>query len=124
MEKIFLKSDINLKYENYPFEGLKKSLKILPDDVVKKIKKSTLKGRGGAGFPTGLKWEFSNKIDSDIKIVICNGDEGEPGTFKDRYLMENMPFKVIEGILICGYATKSRYGYIYIRGEYDLAIKK
>jgi NADH-quinone oxidoreductase subunit F len=91
-------------------------------EVIKKIKDSNLRGRGGAGFPTGIKWEYANKIDSDTKIVICNGDEGEPGTFKDRFLMENIPFKVLEGILICGYAVKARYGYIYIRGEYEKAI--
>jgi NADH-quinone oxidoreductase subunit F len=122
MEKYFLKNDLGTKIEDYEFKGLKKSLDMDKKEVIKKIKDSNLRGRGGAGFPTGIKWEYANKIDSDTKIVICNGDEGEPGTFKDRFLMENIPFKVLEGILICGYAVKARYGYIYIRGEYEKAI--
>ncbi|MGM0641703.1 MAG: complex I 51 kDa subunit family protein [Thermotogota bacterium] len=124
MEKIFLKNDIDKKIENYGFLGLKNSLKLSEKDIIEKVKESNLRGRGGAGFPTGIKWEYANSINSDIKIVICNGDEGEPGTFKDRYLMENMPFKVIEGIIICGYAVNANYGYIYIRGEYEKSINE
>jgi NADH-quinone oxidoreductase subunit F len=121
MEKIFLKNDLGL--DKYPFKGLRNALKGSPEDVVQKIKESGLRGRGGAGFPAGIKWEYANSIDNEIKFVICNADEGEPGTFKDRFLMENLPEKVIEGIIICAYAVKSNYGYIYIRGEYEKAIK-
>lgn len=123
MEKIFLKKDQNKNLYNYEFLGLKKSLKLKPIKIIEKIKESGLRGRGGAGFPTGIKWEYGYSMNSDIKFIVCNGDEGEPGTFKDRFLMENMPFKVIEGIIISGYATNSNYGYIYIRGEYEKAIK-
>ncbi|SDC24164.1 complex I 51 kDa subunit family protein [Geotoga petraea] len=123
MEKYFLKNDLGIKIDDYKFNGLKNSLNIEPLKIVEKIKESNLKGRGGAGFPTGVKWEYANKIKSTSKIVICNGDEGEPGTFKDRFLMENLPYKVIEGIVICAYAVKARYGYIYIRGEYEKAIE-
>lgn len=124
MEKLFLKNDINFNIENYPFQGLKNSLKVSEKDIINKIKESKLRGRGGAGFPTGIKWEYANSIESDVKFVICNGDEGEPGTFKDRFLMENMPFKVIEGIVICAYAVSANYGYIYIRGEYEKSINE
>jgi len=123
MEKIFLKSDLGKSFEDYDFPGLKNSLKMEQTQVVNKIKESVLKGRGGAGFPAGIKWETAYHVEDDVKFVVCNADEGEPGTFKDRFLMENLPFKVIEGIVICGYAVGSKYGYIYIRGEYTEAIK-
>jgi len=95
-----------------------------PDDVIEEIKKSELRGRGGAGFPTGKKWEFTAKADSDQKYIICNADEGEPGTFKDRGIMEGDPHSVLEGMMIAGYATGTNKGYIYIRGEYALSIKR
>lgn len=92
--------------------------------VIDEIKKSELKGRGGAGFPTGRKWEFTAKATDPIKYVICNADEGEPGTFKDREIMEGDPHTLIEGMIIAGFATGSTYGYIYIRGEYELSIRR
>lgn len=123
MEKIFLKKDLGKSLEEYDFPGLKNALNMEPQQVINKIKESGLRGRGGAGFPTGIKWETVFSIKNDTKFIICNADEGEPGTFKDRFLMENLPFKVLEGIIISGYATGSKYGYIYIRGEYVEAIK-
>ncbi len=95
-----------------------------PENIIEELKTSELRGRGGAGFPTGLKWEFTRKATGDKKYVICNADEGEPGTFKDREIMEGDPHKLIEGMMIAGYATGSDYGFIYIRGEYALSIKR
>lgn len=89
-----------------------------PEQVLEFVKASGLRGRGGAGFPTGLKWEFTAKVQADQKYVVCNADEGEPGTFKDRLIMEGDPHSVIEAMIICGYAVGATKGYIYIRGEY------
>ncbi len=92
--------------------------------MIEEVKKSELRGRGGAGFPTGKKWEPTKNAESDEKYVVCNADEGEPGTFKDRVLMEGNPHLLIEGMILAGFATGAKHGYIYIRGEYDLAIKR
>jgi NADP-reducing hydrogenase subunit HndC len=92
-----------------------------PDEVIDEIKKSGLQGRGGAGFPTGLKWGFVRRAEGDKKYVICNADESEPGTFKDRVLLEGDPHAIIEAMTIAGYAVGADEGYIYIRGEYRLA---
>ncbi|MBU7012487.1 MAG: NADH-quinone oxidoreductase subunit NuoF [Theionarchaea archaeon] len=104
------------------YQGLPKALSMSPGDVVEEVKKSGLRGRGGAGFPTGLKWSFTLPLKGE-KYVLCNADEGEPGTFKDRVLMEGDPHKVIEGIIIAGYAVGAQKGYIYIRGEYCKSIE-
>ncbi len=95
-----------------------------PEDVIKLVKDSGLRGRGGAGFNTGLKWSFCAPVKSKEKYVICNADEGEPGTFKDRLIMEGDPHKVIEGMAICAYAIGGTMGFIYIRGEYKLSIQR
>ncbi len=95
-----------------------------PEAVVEEVKDSGLRGRGGAGFPTGLKWSFCASEKADMKYVICNADEGEPGTFKDRLIMEGDPHKVIEGMALCGYALGATQGYVYIRGEYKLSIER
>jgi len=92
-----------------------------PDQVMDEIKKSGLKGRGGAGFPTGLKWSFVARAPGQQKYVICNADESEPGTFKDRLVLEGDPHKIIEAMAIAGYAVGATQGYIYVRGEYALA---
>ena len=89
-----------------------------PEQVIEEIKASGLRGRGGAGFPCGLKWELAGKAQGDEKYVICNADEGEVGTFKDRYILENDPFTLIEGIAIAAYAIGAKQGYIYLRAEY------
>lgn len=94
-----------------------------PEDVIKEIKSSGLRGRGGAGFPTGTKWEEARKYGAFPKYVICNGDEGDPGAFMDRSVMESDPHAVLEGMIICGYAIGSNQGYIYVRAEYPLAIR-
>ena len=93
-----------------------------PDDVINEVKKSALRGRGGAGFPTGMKWSFVPKDSPKPKYVVCNADESEPGTFKDRYLMERDPHMLIEGMLIAAYALGSKTTYIYTRGEYKYLI--
>jgi NADH-quinone oxidoreductase subunit F len=89
-----------------------------PTEVINILKESSLRGRGGAGFPTGRKWEFTAKASSDVKYIVCNADEGEPGTFKDRLIMEGDPHSVIEAMAIAGYTVGADKGYIYIRGEY------
>jgi len=95
-----------------------------PRDVIQLIKDSGLRGRGGAGFPTGLKWDFTHRAPGDEKYLICNADEGEPGTFKDRLILEGDPHSVIEGMAIAAYAIGASKGYIYFRGEYNLSIER
>ncbi len=95
-----------------------------PEDVIADVKQSRIRGRGGAGYPTGLKWETVYKYVNDQKYVICNGDEGDPGAFMDRSVLEGNPHRVLEGMAIAGYAIGANKGYAYIRGEYPLAIKR
>lgn len=95
-----------------------------PEEIIEIIKSSGLRGRGGGGYPTGLKWDFSRRVEADKKFIICNADEGEPGTYKDRLIMEGNPHLIIEGMLIAGYAVGADKGYIYIRGEYGLSIER
>ena len=94
-----------------------------PEDVIAEIKASGLRGRGGAGFPTGLKWEFTRKAEGDQKYVICNADEGDPGAFMDRSILEGDPHSIIEAMAIAGYAVGANQGFVYVRAEYPLAIK-
>lgn len=98
--------------------------KYTPRDVVEMMKKALLRGRGGGGFPTGRKWEFALNQNSDEKYVICNADEGDPGAFMDRSVMEGNPMSVIEGMAIAGYAIGANKGYVYIRAEYPIAVKR
>lgn len=98
--------------------GLTQALEMGAGKVVEEVKASNLRGRGGAGFPTGLKWELTAKQESDERYVICNADEGEPGTFKDRLLLTEQPEKVLEGMAIAGFAIGANQGFIYLRGEY------
>ncbi len=117
-------SDINDYLENRGYEALKKALfEMTEEDVISELKESGLKGRGGAGFPTGVKWEACKRIDRNPKYVICNGDEGDPGAFMDRSIMEGDPHTVIEGMIICAKALNINKGFIYIRDEYGLALK-
>ena len=116
--------NINHYIANGGYSGLNKTLTMTPEAVIAEIKKSGLRGRGGAGFPTGLKWEFCQQAPGETKYVICNADEGDPGAFMDRSLLESDPNAVLEGILIGAYAIGATEGYIYIRAEYPLAIKR
>ncbi|HEV2706033.1 MAG TPA: NADH-quinone oxidoreductase subunit NuoF [Pyrinomonadaceae bacterium] len=110
--------------KNGGYEALRLVLeRMSPDDVIAEVKKSALRGRGGAGFPTGMKWSFVPKDSPKPKYVVCNADESEPGTFKDRYLMERDPHMLIEGMLIAAYALGARTNYIYTRGEYRYLIE-
>lgn len=105
--------------------GLAKALdSMTAEQVLTTVKDSGLRGRGGAGFPTGMKWGFCAQAEGGPKVVICNADEGEPGTFKDRLIMEGDPHKVVEGMAVCAYAIGASLGYIYIRGEYALSIQR
>jgi NADH-quinone oxidoreductase subunit F len=105
--------------ERNGFQALEQVLTSSPKAIIETVKNSGLKGRGGAGFPTGLKWEGAAQTEEDIKYIICNADESEPGTFKDRALLLGDPFSVLEGILIAAYAIGAQKGYFYIRGEYS-----
>lgn len=110
-------------YDGY--KALEKALfEMSPEEVIAEIKQSRMRGRGGAGYPTGLKWETVYKYINPQKYVICNGDEGDPGAFMDRSVLEGNPHRVLEGMAIAGYAVGANKGYAYIRGEYPLAIKR
>lgn len=104
--------------KNGGYASVEKAFKMAPADIVEEIKKSGLRGRGGAGFPTGMKWSFLAKPEGVPRYLVCNADESEPGTFKDRYLMEFLPHLLIEGLIVSSYALGSSRTYIYIRGEY------
>jgi len=104
------------------FKALKKALGLTGEQVIDEVKASGLRGRGGAGFPCGLKWELARKTPGNEKYVICNADEGEVGTFKDRYILENDPWSLIEGIAIAGYAIGAKKAYIYLRAEYHFLL--
>ncbi len=106
------------------YDSLKKVLiSLSPEDVIEEMKKSGLRGRGGAGFPTGFKWELCRQQPGDVKYVICNADEGDPGAYMDRSIMEGNPHLVLEGMIIGAYAMGANQGYVYIRNEYPLAVK-
>jgi NADH-quinone oxidoreductase subunit F len=109
---------------NGGYRALEKALKMRPEEIIEEVKKSELRGRGGAGFPAGLKWELCCKAEGRTKYVVCNADEGDPGAFMDRVLLESDPQEVIEGMIIAGYAVGAQKGYIYVRAEYPLAIER
>lgn len=115
-----------LKVEDYIAQGgytaLEKARSMGQAALIDDVKKSNLRGRGGAGFNCGMKWNFAYQAQADQKYVICNADEGEPGTYKDRLIMENDPHAILEGMAICGFAIGSNKGYIYCRGEYPQVI--
>lgn len=116
--------DIDEYIERGGFRGLKRALSLDPGEIIHEIKESGLRGRGGAGFPTGRKWETTAAQPGDQKILICNGDEGDPGAFMDRMLLESYPFRVIEGMTIAARAIGAREGIFYIRAEYPLAVRR
>lgn len=107
------------------YEALAKAVtQMKPEEVVEEVKKAGLRGRGGGGFPTGMKWSFTRNAPGDKKYVVCNADEGDPGAFMDRSVLEGDPHRVIEGMAVCGYAIGADEGYVYVRAEYPLAIKR
>jgi NADH-quinone oxidoreductase subunit F len=105
------------------YQSLALALKMTPEEIIDVIKRSGLRGRGGAGFPTGYKWAFCRKAKGDTKYIICNADEGDPGAYMDRSLLEGNPHSVLEGMIIGAYAIGAREGWIYVRNEYPLAVK-
>ena len=106
------------------FKGLIKALSMKPQEVINEVLASGLRGRGGAGFPTGRKWQFAHDQVNDTKYVVCNGDEGDPGAFMDRSILEGNPVAVIEGMMIAGYAIGANNGYFYVRAEYPIAVNR
>ena len=127
MSKKLLLKDAHIEgiryFETYRKQGgytaAEKALKMTPDEILEEVKASGLRGRGGAGFPTGMKWSFLAKPEGVPRHLVVNADESEPGTFKDRYLMEFLPHLLIEGMLISSFTLGSNVSYIYIRGEYS-----
>lgn len=118
-------TDIDEYLSNSGFKALEKALKNSnPKEIIETVKQSGIRGRGGAGFPTGIKWDLVSKEKGDEKYLICNGDEGDPGAFMDRMLLESYPYRVIEGMLIAAYAVNATKGFFYIRAEYPLAVKR
>lgn len=114
--------------EYIAFDGYKALEKVLlemtPEEVIKEVSSSGLRGRGGAGFPTGKKWEFTRLAKGEQKYVVCNADEGDPGAFMDRSILEGDPHCVIEAMMIAGYAIGANKGYIYVRAEYPIAVRR
>jgi len=106
------------------YKALKNVLGMTPDEAIQEMKTAGLRGRGGAGFPTGMKWDFCRQAEGDQKYIVCNADEGDPGAFMDRSVLEGDPHAVIEGMIIAGYAIGATEGYIYCRAEYPIAIKR
>ena len=107
------------------FQAIEKCVKSMKqDEVIEEVKKSGLRGRGGGGFPTGMKWSFCKASPGDHKYLICNADEGDPGAFMDRSILEGDPYCIIEGMQIAGYAIGATYGYVYVRAEYPLAVQR
>jgi NADH-quinone oxidoreductase subunit F len=117
-------NDIDHYIAHDGYQAIEKVISMKPEEVIEEIKKSGLKGRGGAGFSTALKWQFCRDAPGHPKYVICNADEGDPGAFMNRSLLEGDPHAVLEGMIIAAYAIGSNQGYIYIRGEYPLAIQR
>jgi NADH-quinone oxidoreductase subunit F len=121
---VFIKDGHTLKVyrETGGYKSLEKALGMTPDAIIQEVKDSALRGRGGAGFPTGMKWSFVPKDSPKQKYIVCNADESEPGSFKDRYLMQYDPHSMIEGMIIAAYTPGSQTGYVYTRGEYKYLI--
>ncbi len=124
LKRVHLENSHTLKVyqDNGGYKSLEKAMNMSPDAIINEVKASVLRGRGGAGFPTGMKWSFVPKDSPKQKYIVCNADESEPGTFKDRYLMERDPHALIEGMLIAAFALNSGACYIYTRGEYQYLI--
>ncbi len=116
--------DINEAIGEGAFKGLKHALSMDPKEVIDEVLAAGLRGRGGAGFPTGRKWSFAYANEADQKYVVCNGDEGDPGAFMDRSILEGNPFAVLEGMMIAGYAIGASEGYFYVRAEYPIAVNR
>ncbi len=117
-------TDIDHYLANGGYSALGKALRMSPEDIIDEVKLSGLRGRGGAGFATGMKWEICRQAPGKPRYVVCNADEGDPGAFMDRSILESDPHSVIEGMVIAAYAIGARHGYIYVRAEYPLAVER
>ncbi|HKJ41512.1 MAG TPA: hypothetical protein VKA27_05425, partial [Sunxiuqinia sp.] len=116
------RADFIFKNDNDWEKILDRTLQRSPQELINELMSSELKGRGGAGFPTGLKWKLTLEEPGNEKYVICNADEGEPGTFKDREILTKVPYKVLTAMATCGHVIGSKKGYIYLRGEYKFLV--
>jgi len=130
MDRVLLKNiespdshEIDVYIQSGGYKNMEKALQMKPEEILDEVKRSGLRGRGGAGFPTGMKWSFAVADPKSPKYLICNADEGEPGTFKDRYILQKNPHLLIEGMVISAYTLGAEYGYIYLRGEYPYVKK-
>ncbi|MEZ5001299.1 MAG: NADH-quinone oxidoreductase subunit J/K, partial [Bacteroidales bacterium] len=117
-------TNLNHYLANRGYTGLKRALSLKPQEIIDELKESGLRGRGGAGFPTGRKWQFARDQQSETRYIICNADEGDPGAFMNRSLLEGDPHSLLEGMAIAGYAIGADHGYIYCRAEYPLALER
>src|SRR5437868_14862663 len=115
-------ASIDTYLANDGYRAFRKAAAMKPEQIIEEVKTSNLRGRGGAGFPTGMKWSFVPRDSPKPKYIVVNGDESEPGTCKDRVLIENDPHQLIEGVLIAALAVNAKAGYVYIRGEYRYLI--
>jgi NADH:ubiquinone oxidoreductase subunit F (NADH-binding)/NADH:ubiquinone oxidoreductase subunit E/NAD-dependent dihydropyrimidine dehydrogenase PreA subunit len=116
--------DVDEYSRNGGFEALRHIETMTPQDIIEQMKQSGLRGRGGAGFATGRKWQIANQAQDSVKYIICNGDEGDPGAFMDRMILESYPYRVLEGMAIAAKAVGAKEGYLYIRAEYPLAVQR
>jgi NADH-quinone oxidoreductase subunit F len=116
--------EIDQSIANGGYEALARALQRTPEEIIEEVKRSGLRGLGGAGFPAGEKWNVCRRAQGDPKYLICNGDEGDPGAFMDRALLESDPHSVLEGMIIAGYAIGASHGFIYVRAEYPLAVER
>ncbi len=115
-------TDMDEYVERGGFVALRKALQMQPEQIIDEMIRSGVRGRGGAGFPTGQKWKIVRAVPGDLKYIVCNGDEGDPGAFMDRMLFESYPFRIVEGMIIAAHAVGAKEGYFYIRAEYPLAV--
>ena len=124
LRRVFIKEGhtLDVYRKDGGYKSLEKALSMTQDAIIQEVKDSALRGRGGAGFPTGMKWSFVPRDSPKPKYIVCNADESEPGSFKDRYLMQYDPHALIEGMIIAGHTLGSNTGYIYTRGEYEYLI--
>ena len=115
---------ITTYFDRGGYQALRTALQHSPDEIIEQVKQSRLRGRGGAGFPTGVKWGFIPKGSDFVRYLAVNTDEGEPGTFKDRAIVERDPHQILEGVIIAAYAVQAQRAFVYIRGEFLLGVKR
>ncbi|MDZ7617714.1 MAG: NAD(P)H-dependent oxidoreductase subunit E [Patescibacteria group bacterium] len=117
-------ADVDEYLRHHGFKALERARKLAPEEVIRQVTESGLRGRGGAGFSTGVKWQRVREAPGEVKYLVCNGDEGDPGAFMDRMILESFPYRVIEGMLIGAHAVGAKHAFFYIRAEYPLAVRR